>query len=151
MPELYYEDIEIDRTIEVGSRSLTAEEIVTFAEQYDPLPFHTDPDAAADTIHGGLIASGWHTVCVAHRAIVDGYRKDRAVVAGLSVDDVTFPESVRPGDTLSIQVEPFEKRPSESRPGYGLISQQVTVQNQDNQLVLSYAETMLVERRAPPG
>lgn len=145
--QVFYEDIEPDRVVECGSHTVTKPEMIAFAEQYDPLPFHVDETAAEQTAHEGLIASGWHTVVLAHRLIVDELRTDLAVVAGVQVDDVTWPEPVRPDDTLTVRVEALEKRPSESDPGRGIVTQEVVVVNQHDRVVLSYRETMLVERR----
>lgn len=147
MSELFFEDLDPGFVVDCGSRTITKEEIVAFAEEYDPLSFHVDEAAAERTVHDGLIASGWHTVALAHRLGVDAFRKDVAVIAGVQVDDVTWPRPVRPGDTLSVQITIREMRPSESNPDVGVSIQDVVATNQRNDVVLSYVEKMLIERR----
>ncbi|MGZ5781326.1 MAG: MaoC/PaaZ C-terminal domain-containing protein, partial [Burkholderiaceae bacterium] len=75
-PKWYFEDFEVGKTIELGSRSVTEEEIIEFAKQFDPQSFHVDKEIAAQSIYGGIIASGWHTCGLIMRAIVDGYMSE---------------------------------------------------------------------------
>lgn len=147
MPELYYGDLIVGKTRTFGPRTVTESEVISFAEQYDPLPFHADPDAAAETAHKGLIASGWQTVCIANRLVVDGFRSKLAVIAGLEVEEVTWEEPVRPGNVLTVETEILDKRISESNPDNGIVHNGIRVYNQNDVEVLSYMETMLVERR----
>lgn len=105
----YYEDFEIGDTFEFGTHTLTREEIVEFAEQYDPQPFHIDERAAQDSVFGGLIASGWHTAAVCMKLFVDGLIQDIASGGGRGVDDLRWHKPVHPGDELSIQTKLIEK------------------------------------------
>ena len=143
----YFQGIEVGIPRELGGHTVTAAEITEFAAKYDPLPFHTDPEAATETIHGGLIASGYHSLCLANRILVDEFRTDIAAVAGFGVDDLTWHAPVRPGDELVVPSEITDKRPSKSRPGLGIVENSVTV-TRDDEVVLSYRTAGVVERQA---
>lgn len=141
----YFEDIEAGVPRELGSHTVTESEITDFAADYDPLPFHTDPEAATETIHGELIASGYHTLCLANRIIVEEFRTEVAAVVGFGIDDLSWHAPVRPGDELVVTSEITDKRPSESRPGLGIIENEVTV-TRDGEVVLSYLTDGMIER-----
>jgi acyl dehydratase len=105
----YFEDIAVGDTDEFGTYDVTEKEILEFAGQYDPQPFHTDPDAVAETIYGGLIASGWHTCAMTMRLLVDGHFADSAAMGARGVEKLRFPRPVRSGDSLSVRTEVLEK------------------------------------------
>lgn len=145
----YLEDLAPGQTETYGRYELTAKEIVAFARQYDPQPFHTDEARARETRFGGLIASGWHTTCIAMRlAVLEGYLQDVAVVAGIGVEDLRWTAPVRPGDTLTVREEILETRPSESDPSLGVLRLEIEVLNQDGESVMTMDWIDLVERRA---
>ncbi|MFC6763736.1 MaoC family dehydratase [Natrinema soli] len=144
----YLEDIDAQTTIECGEITVSADDIVDFAEQFDPLEMHTDPAAASESQYGGLIASGYHTLSLSVRLLVEEARSKRAVVAGLGIDDVRWHEPVRPGDTLAVTTTVTETRPSESDPNTGIIREQISVTNQSGNEVLSLENHELVERRS---
>lgn len=144
---LYLEDIPVDETIECGSVTVTEEEITDFGERFDPLAIHTDPSAAAESRYDGLIASGYHTLSLSVRLLVEAVRRERAVVAGLGIDDVRWHEPVRPGDTLSVATTIIETRVSESDPGTGVVRESISVTNQDGIEVLTLENHELLERR----
>ncbi|WP_144926305.1 MaoC family dehydratase [Halorubrum salsamenti] len=143
---LYLEDIE-EHTIHCGEVEVTADEIVEFAEQFDPLPIHTDPEAAAESRYDGLIASGYHTLSLSVRLLVDAVRSRRAVVAGLGIDDVRWHAPVRPGDTITVETTILETRPSESDPSNGIVHERITARKRDGTEVLTLENHELVERR----
>lgn len=101
----HFEDIDVGDTEAVGSVTVTREEIIAFAEQYDPQPFHVDPDAAAASPYGGLVASGWHTVSLTMRLLVEGFLRDAATRGALGVDELRWHSPVRPGDSLTASAE----------------------------------------------
>lgn len=142
----YYEDVEVGREREVGRETLSADDITAFAEQYDPLPYHLDPERAREAGHDGLIASGYQTLCVANRLIAAEFRRDTATVAGIGVDDLRWHRPVQPGDELVVHHEVVEKRPSESRPGQGIVSVDVRVEV-DGEPVMTYSTAGVVKRR----
>lgn len=146
MTTRYFEDFEIGEADEYGSHTMTKEELVTFAERYDPQPFHVDEDAAVESPFGGLIASGWHTAVVCQRMLVESLT-ETASMGGRGVDELRWHRPVRPGDTLTIATEILDKRPSESAPDRGYVDVRVTGQNQNDDPVISWILLGMFERR----
>ncbi|MDF9748519.1 MaoC/PaaZ C-terminal domain-containing protein [Natrinema salsiterrestre] len=145
---VYLEDIEAQTTIDCGEITVSADDIIEFAEQFDPLEIHTDPETASESRYDGLIASGYHTLSLSVRLLVEEVRSERAVVAGLGIDDVRWHEPVRPGDTLAVETTVTETRPSESDPNTGIVRERISVTNQSGAEVLSLENHELVERRS---
>jgi acyl dehydratase len=133
---LYLEDFEPGSVHAAGSVQLSEAEILEFAGRYDPQPFHVDPEAAAASIYGGLIASGWQTVAVTMRLLVDNVFNEAASMGSPGVDEIRWPRPVRPGDTLSPRVTVLDTRVSRSRPDRGILRFQVDVENQDGETVM---------------
>jgi len=144
----YYEDIEPGWTKPCGRQTMAKDEIIAFAERFDPQPFHVDERAAQQSIFGGIIASGLHTMCVSMRMYTDEFLVDIPLVAGRGLDGVRFPNAVYPGDTLSVQVEVLEKSPSASDPSWGEVDVSLTTVNQSDETVLSLSNVFVVERRS---
>lgn len=145
----YFEDFEIGDQRELGTYTVTEEEIIEFATQYDPQPFHVDPAAAEDSIFGGLIASGWHTGSICMRLLVDGLLSDVASMGARGVDDFRWHHPVRPGDQLTGYGEVVDRRASESDPRRGYVDYRSALDNQDGDTVLSMIGLLLFERRHP--
>ncbi|MDS0477737.1 MaoC family dehydratase [Natrinema sp. 1APR25-10V2] len=145
----YYEDIEVGTTEEFGEYHVTKSEIVEFAERYDPQPFHTDEEAAAESAFGELVASGWHTAAMSMRLLVENYLRENAGMGGRGVDELRWRQPVTPGDTLSVRTEVVDKRRSESDPRRGYVDNDIEVRNQNDDVVLSYTVTGMIERRNP--
>ena len=143
----YFEDFNVGDVLDVGSVSVTQADIIAFAKQYDPQPMHTDPGAASFTIYGGLIASGWHTVALFMRLLVDSVVAKTSSLGSPGVEELRWPLPVRPGDTLTGSMEILETRVSNSRPTMGIVRWRGTVRNQDGQLVLSLIGTNFFGRR----
>jgi acyl dehydratase len=120
----YFEDFEPGRTIPVGSRTVNQDEIIAFARQFDPQPFHVDPEAAAKSMFGGIIASGWHTCSMMMRMMVDGFLSEAASLGSPGVDEIRWLKPVRAGDTLAVTTTVLDARPSSSRPDRGVVSEQ---------------------------
>ncbi|MBC7501096.1 MAG: MaoC family dehydratase [Herminiimonas sp.] len=129
-PTWFFEDFEVDKKIIIGSRTVTENEIIAFATAFDPQPFHVDQDAAAKSIYGGVIASGWHTCSIMMRMMVDGFLRDSASMGSPGVDEVRWIKPVRGGDTLTVSTTAIEKKPSASKPDRGVV---VTVWEATNQ------------------
>ncbi|KYH23860.1 bifunctional aldehyde dehydrogenase/enoyl-CoA hydratase [Halalkalicoccus paucihalophilus] len=142
-----FEAIEPGTTVRCGKTTVSEDDIVEFAERYDPLAIHTDPAAAAESRFGGLIASGYHTLCLSVRLLVEDVRSERAVVGGLGIDDVRWHRPIEPGDTISVRNEVLNTRLSESDPSVGIVHEAITVTNQREEIVLSYENHELVARR----
>ena len=141
----YFEDIAVGDTDEFGTYDVTEEEILAFAGQYDPQPFHTDPDAAAETIYGGLIASGWHTCAMTMRLLVDGHFSDSAAMGARGVEELRFPRPVRPGDSLSVRTEVLEK--SADSADRGTVRVRSETVTEDDETVLSMISEVMYARR----
>lgn len=146
----YYEDIEVGETQEFGEYHVTKEEIIEFAERYDPQPFHVDEDAAAESAFGELVASGWHTASICMRMLVDGPIQDRASMGARGVDELRWKRPVKPGDTLSIRTEILDKRVSESDPRRGYVDSRLEGITQNGDVVISWIGLGMIARRNPP-
>lgn len=121
---LYFEDLSVGDQYEVGEYTIGKAELIDFAEQFDPQPFHVDEDAAKDSVFGELVASGLHTLCLSTRLFVTEFVKsgeNLRNMGGFGMDDLRFHEPVRPGETLRIEIEVIEKTPSESRSDRGYV------------------------------
>jgi acyl dehydratase len=147
----YFEDYEPGHIYEFGSVTMTEPEILAFARQYDPQTFHIDPVQAAQGRFGGLIASGWHTIGVAMRILVDHYLSDVASMASPGVDEVRWPAPVRPGDTLRVRVETLEARPSRTKTDRGIVRARIEALNQKDEVVMSMLAMCIVGRRPTEG
>lgn len=142
----WFEDIVIDEAFPLGSHTFTEEEIIRFGKLYDPQYFHIDPEAARESHFGGLVASGWHTVSVGHRRMVDALEAEEQRLRGLGkepgvsgpspgVNRMDFKAPVRPGDTVTYTLTVTNKRPSNSIPGWGILFNTIEAHNQRGELV----------------
>ena len=142
----YFEDLTVGETTEFGTYEVTADEMTSFAEEYDPQPFHTDPDAAAESPFGGLVASGWHTASMTMRLLVDNHLSEGAARGALGVDDLRWRRPVRPGDELAVRTEIVDKADWDDE--NGLVSVGITTEADDHE-VLTMVGLVLYERREP--
>lgn len=147
MNELFLDDFEAGQVYPLGSQSLSEEEIIAFAERYDPQPFHIDADAAADTIYGGVIASGWQTACVFMRLFVDGLLSRSAALGSPGLDELRWLKPVRPGERLDACVEVIETRPSRSKPDRGLVKLRCVIADESGKEVLTFVANVLFQKR----
>jgi len=134
---LYGEDFRVGETVVMGNHTFTAEEIIEFARQFDPQPFHIDPQAAAQSAFGGLIASGWHTCAVCMRLNCETYINRSHSLGSPGLDNIRWTKPVRPGDTITYRRTVLEARASQSRPGMGLLRSRTEAINQAGELVMS--------------
>jgi acyl dehydratase len=149
MTLLHLDDLAPGQVYPLGRRTLGRDEIVAFARDWDPQPFHLDEAAAAASIYGGLIASGWHTVCVFMRLFADGLLARAAAMGSPGMDELRWLRPVRPGDTLDARLELLEVRPSASKPDRGVVRARAVSLNQHGDEVLSFVATVFFKRR--PG
>ena len=147
MPAQYFEDFSPGQTVELGSRTVTEAEIVAFARQWDPQPFHVDPDAARDSVFGGLIASGWHTGAMWMRLYVDSLLGDAAGLGSPGVEELRWLAPVRPGDTLTGRLEVLEATPSQRRADRGTVRIRAEMVNQDGVTVMAMTSRGHFRRR----
>jgi acyl dehydratase len=134
VPTLYFEDFTPGRVFELGERLMTEDDIVSFAREWDPQPFHLDRTAAAD---GGLIASGWQTVCVWMRMYVDEVLNRASMFTAPGVESIRWLRPVRPGMRLRGRTRILEAWPSETAAGRGTIRLQGELVDDDGEVVMS--------------
>ena len=146
----YFEDFFAGQEIELGTRTVSEEEIIGFATQFDPQPFHVDHDAAAASMFGGVIASGWHTCSMMMRMVVDGLMAASSSMGSPGVDKVRWILPVRAGDTLAVTYLTTAVKASASRPDRGVVWSTWKAVNQHGQLVCTI-EGMGMFGRRPTG
>ena len=134
---------------QIGGRLVDKDEVVAFAKQYDPQPFHVDEAAAKQSMYGGLIASGWHTCAMVMRMMCDAYMLQSASVGSPGIDNLKWLKPVRPGDTISARRTTLEARTSKSRPDIGIVNNLWEVFNQDGEMVMSMQGYGMFRRRNP--
>jgi acyl dehydratase len=143
---MYFDDFIVGQKFYLEPVTITEEEILEFAGKYDPLPIHVKPDFAKESIFGGIIASGFHTLCAVHAKLVQERLVYDEVIGGLGLDYLKWSAPVRPGDTLRGEVEITEKIPS-SKAGRGILGFKVTARNQDDQVVMTLEVKSLIKTR----
>lgn len=148
MSQLTFEDFSPGDVYELGSRTVTREEIISFAEEYDPQPFHVDESAAADSIFGGLIASGWHTAAIMVQISVNSLFEDVAASGGLGVDELRWPAPVRPNDVLHGEARVVDTRPSDSHGDRGYVDWKMILRNSQDETVLSMINHQIILRES---
>lgn len=143
----FFEDYKPGQVYDLGTTTVSEAEIIEFARQFDPQPFHLDPVKAATTQFGGIVASGWHTISLVMRVFVDHYLPRVASLGSPGTEDIRWLISLRPGDTLRIRATVLEARPSRSKPDRGVVRTRVEATNQRDELVLSMIAVSLLSRR----
>jgi acyl dehydratase len=144
----HFEDYVAGSVHEFGSIAVEEEEVVSFGKRFVPLPYHTDPDLAKRSIYGGLIASGWHTAAMTMRLFVQTLNFTEGAI-GLGVDELRWPNAVRPGDTLRVETEIVDLRPSRSKPSHGIVRLRNVTTNQRGEIVQTMtASAMIPQRKA---
>ena len=143
----YFEDYIVGVEQEVGSVSLSEAEIIEFASKYDPQDFHIDPEKAAAGPFAGLIASGWHTIAVVMRLLVDRYLDSASSLGSPGIDELRWLAPVRPGDVLTVRAKVLKARRSNSKPDRGLIHTSAEIFNQDGAMVMSMKAVNVVACR----
>ena len=147
MSERYLEDLHVGDRFESDAFHVTEKEIVDFARDFDPQQFHLDSKAATKSVFGGLAASGWHTAAMTMKLFVTGELQLAGGSIGLGVDELKWPRPVRPGDTLRLETEIMEVRPSQSKPDRGIIRIRNVTTYQDGEVVQTFLASVLVRRR----
>jgi acyl dehydratase len=131
-----------------GPISMTEADIVEFALRYDPQPMHIDPTAAAAGPFGGLIASGWHTVGVVMRALVENHLGTDAALVSPGIDELRWTKPVRPGDALRVRVTVVDAKRSRSKPDRGMVRTSIVAINQRDEIVMSMTAMNLFRCRS---
>ena len=144
----YFEDFQVGDTFDLGSTaSITADEIITFARQFDPQPFHLDAELAKDSIFGQLVASGWHATSLLMRLLVDGLINETVSMGSPGVEQIRWLRPLRPGDALHARFIVLESTPSKSRPKMGILRSNCELFNQNDELLMTLQGTHFVGRR----
>lgn len=143
----YFEDYRPGASYEFGTAGAGEQEIVEFARKFDPQSFHVDPAAAVDGPFGGLIASGWHTLSLMMRLLVDHYLPGSASLGSPGVDEVRWLRPVRPGDVLRVRATVLEATPSRSKPDRGLVRTGIELLNQHDETVTSLKALNFIRSR----
>ena len=145
--ERYLEDIRTGDRFRTADHAVTEDEIIDYAKLYDPQPFHTDPVEVHNSVFGGLVASGWYTAAITMRLIALGEVRIAGGLIGLGVEELRWPRPVRPGDTLHVEVEVLEVRPSHSHSDRGIVRVRNTTLNQRSEVVQTMVTALFVPRR----
>ena len=148
MKERYFEDLKVGDRFESDAYPVSEDAIVAFAREFDPQPFHIDPEVAEATMFKGLFASGWHTASITMRLFVQTLNFAEGAI-GLGVDELRWPNAVKPGDSLKVETSILDLRLSKSKPGHGIVRLENKTTNQRGETVLTMLASALVLRRPP--
>jgi len=143
----YLEDFAVGQTMEFPPRTVSEDEIIAFARDYDPQPFHLDKEAARQSLFGGLCASGWHTAGMMMRMLVDNVIGKYASMGSPGVDQLRWVKPVFPGDTLHLRGEILDVKPSRSKPDRGVVTSRYEMKNQKGETVLTMQAKGMYARR----
>lgn len=143
----YFEDFHVGDTLDLGSTSATQEEIIAFARQFDPQPFHIDPEQAKNSAFGTLVASGWHTTALFMRLLVDNLINETISMGSPGVDAVRWLRPLHPDEVLHARFIVLDTKTSKSRPTLGIIRSRCELSNPAGELVMSLEGTHFLGRR----
>ena len=146
MPERFFEALKKGERFKSETYKVTEEQIISFAHEFDPQPFHLDRAVGEKTIFGGLIASGWHTAAITMRLFVQTLNCAEGAI-GLGVDELRWPNAVKPGDELHVEVEIVDVRESRKKPTHGVVRLRYVTTNQRGEIVQTMFASALVPRR----
>ena len=150
MPEaLYFEDFPLGEVAEYGRVDVSVDEILAFAREFDPQPFHTNEEAARAAT-GGLIASGWHTSALLLRMNCDAFLTRAAILEEAGVEEVRWQLPVRPGDRLHVRRQTLARRPREGRTNASEVEFLYEVVNQDGTVAMIQRSVLLLKQRPQP-
>lgn len=143
----YFEDFRVGDAFDLGNTTVTEEEIVAFAQNYDPQPFHVSPELAQKSPFGGLIASGLQTMALFMRLFVDVILNNAISLASPGADEIRWLKPVYPGDVLNARLTVVESTPSRSRPEMGIVRFKWEMLNQADERVLTLQSTHFLGRK----
>ncbi len=147
----YFEDLQPGDTFASPPRTVSAEEIIAFAREFDPQPFHLDPEAARSSFFGGLVASGWHTAALTMRNFVDSGIDLAGGIIGAGMEELRWPAPLPAGDTIRTRITIERVRPSQSRPQLGIVTFRVETLRSDGKAVQEMTGNLIVPRRTDSG
>ncbi len=144
---MYFDDMAVGFRYETGTRTLTQDEIVEFARQWDAQPFHIDEEAAKASPYGRIIASGFHTLLTAFNLTLEASDWSDSSMGSPGMENIRWSQPVYPGDTLRVRAEVVKATPSRSKPDRGFVDVDYEIVNQDDAVVASYRATHILRRR----
>jgi len=147
MTERYFEDLKAGGRFKSETYAVSEEQLISFAREFDPQPFHLDAAVADQTMFTGLIASGWHTAAITMRLFVQTLNFAEGAI-GLGVDELRWPNAVRSGDRLQVETEIIDLRVSRSKPSHGVVRLRNVTTNQRGEIVQTMMASALVSRRS---
>ena len=142
-----FDDLQTGQRFDFSPRSVSQDEIIAFAKDFDPQTFHVDPIKAQDSPFGGVIASGWHTCSIMMRMLADAWILDSSCAGSPGIDALKWAHPVRPNDTLQGYAEVLELKPSKSKPDRGIAKVLLALRNQHDQIVLEMQAHIIFLRR----
>ena len=147
MSQRYFEDLKAGDRLKSATYQVSEEQLISFAREFDPQPFHLDAAVADQTMFKGLIASGWHTAAITMRLFIQTLNFAEGAI-GLGVDELRWPNAVRPGDRLQVETEIIDLRVSRSKPGHGVVRLRNVTTNQRGEVVQTMMASALVSGRS---
>jgi acyl dehydratase len=147
MTKQYLEDFAAGQVFRSNRLQVDKGQILAFASQFDPQPYHLDEEAARNSVFKGLAASGWHTAAMTMRLLVESEFQPADGILGVGLEELSWPRPVRPGDELRVESQVLEVRPSRLRADRGVIRVRTTTLNQNDQPVQIFTCNLLVPRR----
>jgi len=146
MKEHYFDDLKVGDRFKSDPLNVTEKQLIEFAHKFDPQMFHLSRKRAERTIFKGLVASGWHTAAMTMRLFVQTLNFAEGAI-GLGVDELRWPNVVRPRDVLTVETEIVDLRPSRSRPRFGIIRLRNATTNQRGEIVQTMLASAMVPKR----
>lgn len=147
MPKRHFEDFAVGNVLPLPERRVARGEIIAFAAEFDPQPFHLDEQAPATDLTGGLIASGWHACAVFMRLLCDGWLLDSASLGSPGIDTLKWTRPLRPEDRVSGRSTVLDRRASRSRPNVGLVRFRHELVNQSGDVIMWMENSIFFARR----
>jgi acyl dehydratase len=148
---MFLEDLTVGQTFRSSTVPVDPDRLKAFAAEFDPQPFHLDEAAAAASLFGGLVASGWHTAALTMRLMVESEFRIAGGLVGAGVEEIRWPRPVRPGDLLHVEVEVVGVRPSRSSPDRGIVRIRSKTLNQHGDPVMEQIANLIVPRMPARG
>ena len=142
---LYLDDLAVGQSFQSGTHALDTAQIIAYARQFDPQPFHLDPEAAETSFFQGLAASGWHTMSITMRLIVESLPFAQGVIG--AGGEIMWPRPTRPGDVLRVRSSIAAITPSRSRPDRGIVLMDCVTLNQSDEVLQDFKAKLLAFRR----
>jgi acyl dehydratase len=146
MEQRYFEDLKVGDRFKSGAYKVSEEQIISFAREFDPQPFHLDRKVAEQSMFKQLFASGWHTAAITMRLFVQTLNFAEGAI-GLGVDELRWPNAVKPGDELQVEIEIIDLRMSRSKPSHGVVRLRYVTTDQRGEIVQTMFASALIRRR----